>query len=42
LEEGKIVEDWKSSALVLVSQARLFILPKGKKSLGTCLFHFGS
>jgi len=27
---------------LLVSYARLFILPKGKKSLGTCLFRFGS
>ena len=28
--------------LLLVSHARLFILPKGKKSLGTCLFRFGA
>ena len=28
--------------LDVVSHARLFILPKGKKSLGTCLFRFGS
>jgi len=30
------------SICVVVSHARLFILPKGKKSLGTCLFRFGS
>ena len=27
---------------IVVTHSRFFILPKGKKSLGTCLFCFGS